>query len=110
MTTEATPTKEPQTEADVERTRSGPYYRPNVDIVEQRDELLLVADMPGAKGRIDIRYEDGQLTIRAEVHLRQGEGQRYLCENMAWGTTTACSASASRSTPAASRRTFPTVC
>ena len=39
-----------------ERTRSGCCYRPNVDILEQADELLVLADVPGANGDdIDVR-------------------------------------------------------
>jgi HSP20 family protein len=79
MTTEATLPKEPQAETDVETTRSGLCYRPNVDIVEKQDELQLVADMPGTRGaEIDIRYEDGQLTIRAPVCQRQTDATGFL--------------------------------
>lgn len=62
-----------------ERTRSGRFYRPNVDILEKPDELLLFADMPGAKsGEIDIRFEDGELTIYGPAAMRQAEGESYL--------------------------------
>jgi HSP20 family protein len=66
-------------ESDVEWTRSGQFYRPNVDILEQADELLVVADVPGAAAsEIDIHFEDGQLTVRANVKNRQGDSTRYL--------------------------------
>lgn len=56
-----------------ERTRTGRVYRPNVDIIEKADELLLLADVPGARGEdIDIQYEKGELTLRARVRPRQG--------------------------------------
>jgi HSP20 family protein len=62
-----------------EQTRSGRCYRPNVDILEQADELLVLADVPGAKrDTIDVKFEDGTLEIRAEVALRQGEEQGYF--------------------------------
>jgi HSP20 family molecular chaperone IbpA len=62
--------KEPQ-EQTTERTRSGRVYRPSVDIVEGKDELLLVADMPGAKSElIDIQFEDGILSVGAKVESR----------------------------------------
>jgi len=55
-----------------ELTRGGPYYRPNVDIYEQADELVVLADVPGAKNdQIDIQFEDGSLTIHARVARRQ---------------------------------------
>lgn len=65
-----------------ERTRSGQFFRPNCDIVEREEELLVLADMPGARGeQIDIRFEDGTLTIHAPVEQRQGRETEYLlCE------------------------------
>ena len=40
-----------------EHTRSGRVYSPAVDIVELRDELLIVADMPGATNEsIDVNF------------------------------------------------------
>ena len=53
-----------------EQTRCGYCYRPNVDIVEQADELLVLADVPGAKSEaIDVDFEDGMLEIRAPVAI-----------------------------------------
>ncbi len=63
----------------VERTRSGLCYRPNCDIVEQANELLVLADMPGAKpGAIDVKFEDGMLSIHAPADLRQPADTEYL--------------------------------
>lgn len=62
-----------------ERTRSGRFYRPNVDILEKNDELLVRADVPGAAGsEIDIQFEDGQLTIHAPAAPRQDDATSYL--------------------------------
>jgi HSP20 family molecular chaperone IbpA len=62
-----------------ERTRGGRYYQPNVDILEKENELLLLADMPGAKAEaIDVRFEDGELTIHAPVAERQSADAKYL--------------------------------
>jgi len=56
-----------------ERTRSGCCYRPNVDILEQDDELLVLADVPGAASdSIDVKFEDGMLEIHAAVAPRRG--------------------------------------
>jgi HSP20 family protein len=58
-------------ETQTERTRSGRVYRPFVDIMEGKDELLLVADMPGAKAdSIDIQFEHGNLILQACVAPR----------------------------------------
>lgn len=65
--------------APAEHTRSGCYYRPNVDILEQADELIVLADVPGATGdAIDIQFEDGNLTIHAKVEPRQDDKTEYL--------------------------------
>ena len=62
-----------------ERTRCGCCYRPNVDILERDDELLVVADVPGAKGdAIDVRFEDGTLEIQAAVTPRQSDDHACL--------------------------------
>ncbi len=62
-----------------EQTRSGHWYRPNVDIIEKQEELLLLADMPGlGADLIDIRFEDGMLTIHGRVPPRQAEGVHYV--------------------------------
>lgn len=54
-----------------EHTRSGSYYRPNVDIVEKADELVVRADVPGvAPDGIDVHFEDGTLAIHAKVPPR----------------------------------------
>ncbi len=63
----------------VEETRCGCYYRPNVDILEKEDELLVLADVPGASGDdIDVDFEDGTLTIDAKVPARDDKDAEYL--------------------------------
>ncbi len=68
------------TTAQPERIRGGRVYSPNVDIVENENELLLVADVPGAKpDGVDINYEQGLLTLHARVEPRLQEEQgRFL--------------------------------
>ncbi len=62
-----------------ERTRSCRCYRPNVDILEQGDELLVRADVPGASSEtIDVKFEDGTLEIQAAVEPRECDGQTCL--------------------------------
>jgi HSP20 family protein len=80
MDNESTVTKTASEQpAAAERTRSGCCYRPNVDIVEQNDELLVVADVPGACAEsIDVRFEDGMLEIEAAVPSRRLGGNGYL--------------------------------
>jgi HSP20 family protein len=63
-----------------EPTRTGQVYLPNVDILENREELLLIADVPGATSEnINIQYESGELAIRAKIAPRRPEdSQRFL--------------------------------
>lgn len=59
-----------------ERTRAGRTFVPSVDIVEQENELLLLADLPGVKpDDLDIRYERGELAIDGKVQPRRGSEQ-----------------------------------
>jgi HSP20 family protein len=74
-----TPVVENGAVASAENTRGGPYFRPNVDIYELADELVVQADMPGAKSDdIDIQFEDGSLTIHARVPQRRSDDASYL--------------------------------
>lgn len=82
MANETSVTKQPAQEVNqAEQTRAGFYYRPNVDILEMPDELLLLADMPGAApDSIDIQFEDGNLTIHARIEPRYEEEDFLLRE------------------------------
>jgi HSP20 family protein len=76
MTTAAKSPAEQGNQAEL--TRSGFYYRPNVDILEFKDELIVQADVPGATPEgIDVNFEEGNLTIHAKVDPRNEEAN-YL--------------------------------
>jgi HSP20 family protein len=65
--------------ATAEQTRGGPCYQPNVDIYELTDEILLAADIPGAKcDDIDVNFEDGTLAIHVRVPQRRSDGVSFL--------------------------------
>ena len=69
-----------------ERTRTGRWFRPPVDIIENADELLLVADVPGAASdSIDIDFEDGVLTVEAKVAPRSSEDATPLLQEYGVG-------------------------
>ena len=62
-----------------EDRRSECGFTPAVDIVERPDELVIVADLPGAnRESIRVELEDGTLTMRAQVDQRSGDGSSYL--------------------------------
>jgi HSP20 family molecular chaperone IbpA len=68
-----------QTAESAERTRTSTVYMPRVDIYEQDDTTVLVADMPGVdENSIDITLEKNVLTIRGFVEEPlQGYGLAY---------------------------------
>lgn len=56
-------------------------YSPRVDVLETSDELILYADLPGVRPEdLDIRFENGELTIHAKVAPRGPEGEFVLRE------------------------------
>lgn len=66
-------------DARIERTRCGRCYRPNCDILETADELLVVADLPGTTSEaIDVKFEEGTLAISAQVEPRQQDGVQLV--------------------------------
>jgi HSP20 family protein len=65
MADTALQTHEPADTLAAEVTR-GLTYTPRVDILETEEDLLLFADLPGVKeGDVDIRFENGELTLHA---------------------------------------------
>jgi len=79
MTTQAIDKPEHTDVVRAEHTREGRCYRPNVDIVETANELILYADIPGvSRDGIDINFESGMLTINGKVGGREREGVNVL--------------------------------
>ena len=55
-------------ESDSEQTRPGPVYIPAVDIFEDDDGIVVVADVPGASSDgVEVDLDSGALTIGAQV-------------------------------------------
>jgi HSP20 family molecular chaperone IbpA len=71
--------KEMENVDQAERTRSGRIYTPNVDIIERKNDILLLADMPAAdESSIDITLEKNVLTIYAKVNAQPPENMRLI--------------------------------
>lgn len=52
--------------------------QPRVDVYENADELLLLADVPGATAdSINVRYEDAELRLEAQRTAADGPKLRY---------------------------------
>jgi HSP20 family protein len=79
-------TKRTEGAAEAEQTRDRPCFRPNVDIYETDTELVVLADMPGARADgIDVRYEHGALTIHGRVDDRPAAGTGPLLQEYGVG-------------------------
>ena len=51
-----------------ERTRAAKIYNPDVDIIEGKDKIVVIADMPGVnENSVDITLDDNLLTIYGRV-------------------------------------------
>jgi HSP20 family protein len=51
-------------------------YQPNVDVCDAGSEVMIVADLPGARADgIDVAFEDGVLTVHADVPARDLPGR-----------------------------------
>ena len=62
-----------------ETTRPGSYFQPAVDIFETKDELVLVADMPGVPpDGVDIDLEGDELSIEGRVRAGEYDGLKPL--------------------------------
>ena len=67
--------KEAETVEQIERTRSVKVFCPAVDILETKNEINLIADMPGIdKESIDITIEKDVLSLSANVKSNAPEG------------------------------------
>jgi HSP20 family molecular chaperone IbpA len=73
MSTNTNLSKRPDDSA--EKMQERPTTAPFVDIYENADELLVVADMPGvAKDKMAIHFDKGQLTIEGQRTRSATEG------------------------------------
>lgn len=72
MSTETTMNKASGDEG--EKLAERPTYAPPVDIYENKDEILIFADVPGvAQGEVAIHLDKDQLTIEAHRAATKGE-------------------------------------
>lgn len=61
----------------VERTKPRKVFKPDVDIIEEREETVLTADLPGVdESALDITLEKNVITIRGTVEQNIPAGYR----------------------------------
>ncbi len=62
---------------DVERTRSAQVYIPDVDIIENKEQILVLADMPGVHEKsVQVTLENDVLTIEGTAEATLPDGYR----------------------------------
>lgn len=72
--------------ATVETAQDKPQFRPDVDIYEAGDKLILFADLPGVNRKdLDISVEDKVLSITAAKAEEKLEGYELLHEGFRSG-------------------------
>jgi len=71
--------KEAEVQAGTEYTRSVRVYTPSVDIIERKDDIVVIADMPGVDEKsVDITLEKNVLTIYGKVEQAIPEKHRLI--------------------------------
>jgi len=69
-----------------EGTRPGPVFIPAVDILENANEIIVLADMPGVESKsVDIDLKDNQLTITGKVDAPEAEKETSSYKEFNWG-------------------------
>jgi HSP20 family protein len=69
-----------------EGTRPGPVFVPAVDILENVNDITILADMPGVESKnVDIDLRDNQLTMIGRVEPIEKEKEVSLYKEFNWG-------------------------
>jgi len=69
-----------------EGTRPGPVFIPAVDILENTNEITILADMPGVESKnVDVDLRDNQLTIIGRIEPIENEKEVSLYKEFNWG-------------------------
>lgn len=73
-------TDKKEVEAKGELTRAGNVFTPAVDIFEDKNALILIADMPGVtKDSVELHLEENELTLQGHV-TSEKPGTQILTE------------------------------
>jgi HSP20 family protein len=78
--------KETAMQQDVEPTRAGKVYTPAVDILERKDDIIVIADIPGLDEKsVDITLEKNLLSIYGRIEPVIPEGHRLTASEYGIG-------------------------
>lgn len=73
MTTNALAQREKKNGLAAMPANAEAVYAPRVDVLETPEELILLADLPGVRAEdLDLRFENGELTLHGRVQPRSG--------------------------------------
>ncbi|MEW6601983.1 MAG: Hsp20/alpha crystallin family protein [Nitrospirota bacterium] len=71
--------KEAELEKGVERTREVRVYTPSVDIIEKKNDIVILADMPGVdENTVDVTIEKDLLTIYGKIEPEIPENHKLV--------------------------------
>ena len=69
-----------------ESIRPGRVFVPAVDILENEEEIIILADMPGVTSKsVDIDLRESVLTIQGRISLVEGEKEVTVYREFDWG-------------------------
>lgn len=69
-----------------ESTRPGRVFVPAVDILENEEEIIVLADMPGVSSKnVDIDLRESVLTIEGRITPVEGEKEVTVYREFDWG-------------------------
>lgn len=69
-----------------ESTRPGQVFVPAVDILENEEEIIILADMPGVTSKsVDIDLRESVLTIQGRISPVEGEKEVTVYREFDWG-------------------------
>lgn len=69
-----------------ESTRPGQVFVPAVDILENEEEIIILADMPGVTSKsVDIDLRESVLTIEGRISPVEGEKEVTVYREFDWG-------------------------
>lgn len=78
--------QEVELEKGVERTRPRRLYTPAVDIIEQKEYIILLADMPGVDAHsVNVTLDKDQLTIHGDVETETHKDHRLVISEYGTG-------------------------
>ncbi len=79
-------TREDNRSLEPQKRNEHPLYSPHADILETKDEFMVIADLPGVdENKVEVNLEKNILTINAFPAMEQPQGYRLFYSEYAPG-------------------------